>query len=137
MASTLPPVIERVLFSSSVKPRSPQAVTVPSAMLMAVTACTASFPALMFTVPDRMETSSLEDFRPSAEEVTVTEAPSTSRVLLARMASASEVSSTSVFTTMVPPLSLMSSLERMAVFMLLVMFREPVLFLVTVISQSP
>ena len=38
---------------------------------------------------------------------------------------------------MSPPLSLMSFLERMPVFMLLVMFSEPVLFLVTVMSQSP
>ena len=91
----------------------------------------------MLTLPERMETSSLEDFRPSAEEVMETDAPSTSRVLFARMASASEVSSTSVLITTAPPLSLMSSLERIAVFILLVMFSVPVLFLVTVISQSP
>ena len=124
-------------FSSSVKPRSPLAVTVPPEMFRAVAACTASLPALMLTLPERMETSSLADFRPSAEEVTVTEAPSISSVLFARMASASEVASTSVLMLMSPPFSLMSSLERIAVFMLLVMFRVPVLFLVTVMSQSP
>ena len=126
-----------VPFSSRVKPRSPLAITVPPEILRAVAACTASLPTLMLTLPERMETSSLEDFRPSAEEVMETDAPSTSRVLFARMASASEVSSTSVLITTAPPLSLMSSLERIAVFILLVMFSVPVLFLVTVISQSP
>ena len=113
---------------TAVRPLSPPATRVPPEISMVVSACTASFPAFMETVPPSMATSPFEDFRPSpsasilstAVSFTVTEVlPFTAFVLSVALR-------VSIFT--VPLVNLMSLLQTRAFCVFAVIVSTPVPF---------
>ncbi len=123
VAISSPPVI--LIVPALVSPLSPNAEISPPLMLIAVSACTASFPHLMTTSPPERSTLPFVDLIPSPSDLITSLPPLTVTEDLPFTASfASSVLRVSIL--VIPPVNLISLLQTIAGCVLAVMVSTPV-----------